>query len=114
MNLLGNANAPQGEGTVYIGNNNTVGQQEAMPAVRTLVRALSNADDLNKRLFSLKARVIEIAQAVGGPYPAPDGESKALSPSSAMHRLNDAVDTAHATVSEIDNAIAAIARSLGG
>ncbi len=84
------------------------------PATPTLVRALSAIDELNKRLYSVLNQSVEIAQAVGGPYPANGGQAlKDAPPVSAMQRLNDAINTAHSTLTDIEAAGSAIRRALG-
>lgn len=81
----------------------------------TLLRALSTLDELNKRLSTLLAGSHEIACAVGGPYPTGGAEASGeVKPSSAMTRLNDSLGFAHRQVSDIEGAVSAIRRSLGG
>lgn len=84
------------------------------PVAPTLVGALSRMEELNKRLCVLNNQTVEVAQAVGGPFPAADAGGKNPSPQSAMQRLNDLVSEAHTTVSQIEQAMGAVRRSLGG
>jgi hypothetical protein len=92
-------------------------QQAAQPAAPdTLLRALSQMEALNRRLGDLSLHVEEIAVAIGGPWPcdkeAPNGAPTPTTPP-AMMLLNAHVDAAHRRVHAIEEAIAAIRRSLG-
>lgn len=81
----------------------------------TLVSAMSSVEDLNKRLIGMRSSLMEIAQAIGGPFPTPASSDRPNAPhESAMEKLNDNVTEAHATVTELENAIGAIRRALGG
>lgn len=91
----------------------TPNQDAAMPA-DTLVRAISSLEELNKRLQSMVGATYQIAEAIGGPYPvAGNTDPNAVSAPSAMARLNHGLDRAHRQLSELDDAMSAIKRSLG-
>lgn len=91
-------------------------QANAIPAppAPTLVRAMSQVEDLNKRLYQLCGQVVEMAQTVGGPYPVSGQAKSETAAPAAMQRLNDNLDESHLIVGEIESALAAIRRSLGG
>ncbi len=90
-------------------------QQAAAPD--TLLRALSQMEALNKRLGGLSDHIAQIAVSIGGPWPADKagqtGGAPAATSPPAMTLLNSHVDTAHLQVASIEEAVAAIRRSLG-
>lgn len=113
-NSAGNNLAACGALGAYANVAQTAGIQTPKPVqADTLVRALSSLDELNKRLEAMREGSYQIASAIGGPYPvsAPKGEQ--IDSSSAMSRLNRGIDDAHRTLNELDEALAAIRRSLG-
>lgn len=94
-----------------VGNANVGVTQQAAP---TLVRAMAGLEELNKRLSNIGGQAYEIAQQVGGPYPIGAGEvQKDPGPRSAMQQLNDGIGAAHAVAGSIEQALAAVRRSLG-
>jgi hypothetical protein len=115
MSYLQGAAQPIGSQGLYasaLAQQNVV--QSASPPIPTLVGAISSADELVKRLHSLRARTVEVAQAIGGPYPAQGIDKTPNTSQCAMQTLNDRIDEAHCIISELDSALDAIRRSLGG
>lgn len=92
------------------------GASTPAPTPMTLVRAISRAEELNGRLGDLERAVQEIATAIGGPRPCNpgSGEKGPPAPPPAMTMLNDSIDLAHFRVTEIEDAVSAIRRTLGG
>lgn len=92
-------------------------QQNALAPtqVQTLASALQHIAELNKRLHQLVARSHELASLLGGPFPVGSGVNATDEPKqrSAMETLNRDINTAHALVSDIENCIGAMGRSLG-
>ncbi len=85
----------------------------AEPQLPTLVSAFAQLDELNQRLAKISSNAIEVAQAIGGPYPIPSDGKDVDNPLSAMHRLHAAIRDAHSRVSYIEEALASVRRSLG-
>jgi len=104
-----------GLGTMQqLGMNQLQGVPPQPPQPSTLMRALSRTEELNNRLTDLGKSVLEIAIAIGGPWPCDTcgGKPSEANPP-AMTILNDGIDCAHAKVSDIEQAIHAIRRTLG-
>lgn len=103
-------NAPTNYATSAI-----AGATSAVQAAPTLLRAMSSIDELNKRLRAVCSQATEIAQAVGGPWPVDTSALKGEKPpQSAMEKLNEGVADAHTTVSNLEGALNAVRRALGG
>lgn len=83
--------------------------------VQTLASALTHLAELNKRLHSLVARSHQFASVLGGPFPIGSGVNANDDPKqrSVMEKLNEDITTAHALVSDIENCMGAMGRSLG-
>ncbi|SRR5216683_1675084 len=82
----------------------------------TLIGAISRSDELIKRLSGVNEAIVQIAQQIGGPWPADaeSGKPANTQPSAAVVLLNENIHDAHIWVSRIEQSIAAIRRSLGG
>jgi hypothetical protein len=106
------AQSNQGQ-NLYQGHTAT---QAPVPTPPTLMRALSRSDELNGRLGDLSAAVQEIAIAIGGPWPCEksgQGGKPAPDKPPVMEVLNDRLDYAHGRVSDIEQSLQAIRRTLG-
>jgi len=90
-----------------------VGTGAPLQGIPTLTGAISKAEKLNERLSALSARIIELAQTIGGPFPAGSKAEAQPPDNSAIHALNRRLDSASRSVDEIGEAIAAMSRSLG-
>ena len=86
------------------------------PVAPTLSRAISQLDELNKRLSELSAQTCQLASTICGPFPVGNGAgvNNPEEVKSAMRSLNDSIAVAHNQVSGIEQAISSMARSLGG
>ncbi len=83
----------------------------------TLISALSKLSELNARLGQLANRSVDLASTIGGPSPSQTGglglETNPAAPPPMVERLNDDISLALQRVSHIEQAIAAMSRSLG-
>ena len=97
-------------GALAGGNANAI----ATAAPRTIATALSGMDKLVERLANVRGAVGHLCETIGGPYPA-SGQIKGDRPpsSGAVGRLNDSADHAHSILSEIEQLLSAVGRSLG-
>ena len=102
--------------TNYAADTRPGGPMQA-PAPDTLLRALSQMESLNNRLSELSMNVEKIAIAIGGPWPCEAKQASGQAPTAqsppAMVLLNGYVDAAHERVTMIEQALAAMRRSLG-
>ena len=85
----------------------------AMPP-QTLASAISNFEALHKRLCELVGKAHQLAAVVGGPFPMGGNAAKDTpQQDSAVRRLNENANDCHNQVSQIDECLNAMARSLG-
>ncbi len=90
------------------------GAASPSPAPTTLTSAIGSFENLSGRLGDMLSKAHQIATAVGGPFPVGAGQAKNNPPSeSAVMRLNELSSRAHQQVDELNECLAALARSLG-
>lgn len=89
--------------------------QQSAEAPKTLASAVSRMDNLNGRLAKVIEALGGIAAQIGSAYPAkaPESGNAQAGSSGTIYRLNDLASDAHTEVSDIENLIAGIQRSLG-
>lgn len=80
----------------------------------TLVGSIGSVEGLHKRLHEIGASVADIASMVGGPRPVGDNAKQQEAPASAIAKLAMTINGCHQMAAEIEGAIEAIRRSLGG
>lgn len=81
----------------------------------TLARAMSRAEELEKRLVDLHTRVEGLATRLGGPRPQDpqEGKTGTLQNLPDVVALNEIVDASHLWLSRIEHALIAVGHSLG-
>lgn len=91
------------------------GVQQAAPIPRTVNSAIARMEGLASRLTAAIAVISDVAESIGGPRPMGGDTAKPAQPpaTSAVGRLNELADIAHDQVAQIEDALAAIQRSLG-
>lgn len=97
----------------YVGA--SIGDVQAASAPRTIASAVGRLDHLNERLRELAALSAALCNQIGGPYPANGikGGQPQTEAVGVVARLNDAADTAHATLGDIEDLLKAVGRALG-
>lgn len=108
------AEGTQGARLGKISGGYSSGTADVVAPAQTLTRALSQLDELNKRLQVLSGTTQQIAQAIGGPFPLPVPNNSKQDGGSAMQRLNHSINDALDVVNDIDTAMGAIQRALVG
>lgn len=82
---------------------------------RTITSAISKVDGLNDRLAKVREQLTGLSDQIGGPRLTGDGSKNAERPPSAgvVGKLNDATESAHNYVGDIENLLGSIGRALG-
>jgi hypothetical protein len=109
-------NQLQGAGQQTAGQQFTGAEVAAQP--RTIASAVGKLDQVNERLAAIHSQLEHFADQIGGPRPTPGGQIVGNStavppPQSAVHRLNDAAESAHMRISDIEQLLNSIGRALG-
>jgi hypothetical protein len=92
-----------------------LGAATAVVQPHSISSALGRLDGLNERLDSLRMLANGLADQIGGPRPA-NNLNKAVSGQEAVgavSRLNNAAETAHSSVADIEETLKSIGRALG-
>lgn len=83
------------------------------PAMPTLASGVGQVTELNSRLSELHARVSGLVDTIGGPRPIAGEASNGVGASGIVNRLHDEARCAHGKVSDINDLLDTISRSLG-
>lgn len=101
-------------GRIEQAQNGTGGVMQArVTEAPTLLRAITASEDLGKRLVQLRTRLLEIAEALGGPTALPGADPNKPPDAFALGRLNEAVSDAHNVMAQIESLVATISHHLG-
>lgn len=84
-----------------------------VPVQPTIASAVGQIDSLNDRLMSIKQHLTGISDAIGGPRPVSGSAGEKPIPGGVVHRLNIGANDAHGHITDIEELIGAISRSLG-
>lgn len=105
----------QMQANAYNGNYEGGLSQGVPEAPRTVASAIGRIDGLNERLQGIRSQLANVSDMIGGPRNIAGNQkaSAAPSPSGAVHRLNDSADHGHSVVSDIEDLLSSIQRSLG-
>lgn len=83
-------------------------------APRTIASAMARIDSLNERLSSAREQLSALSDQIGGPRGVSASTGRDNPPSvGAVGRLNEATETAHSQMSDIEGLLASIGRALG-
>jgi len=97
-----------------MGNANYIGDAPKPIAPRTVLSAVSRMGDLNDRLSKLRDHLSAVAGQIGGPQPVGEAaKAQSLPAPGVVGQLNESADYAHDYVSQIEDIVAGIGRSLG-
>lgn len=89
------------------------GLATALPPL-TLASAVGHMDTANQRLVKLRDQINHLADMIGGPRPANSQIAKDDSPPvGAVYALNRVADRANSIISDIEETLVSVLRSLG-
>lgn len=118
MAMINHGGVGQKQADAYTAGNYESGLNQAnepIVAPRTVASAIGRIDGLNERLQGIRSQLANVSDMIGGPRNIAGNQkaSAAPSPSGAVHRLNDSADNGHSVVSDIEDLLSSIQRSLG-